>query len=939
MPTQLSGLTLDFALPWALLGLLVLPLFWILDRVSRTHLPRRRRRLALLVRMLVAALLVVGMAQPRITGKADRQAVAFLIDVSDSINPSIRERQIAWLRDAMAGMGERDLAAFIAFGDSAVVDRPPSPNKQVLPVTSVIQGTKTDIASAIQLALATLPNTMARKIVILSDGNENVGSAVAQSKVSGAVGVPISVVPLVEQPGPEVLVRQLETPSFLRQGETFGATVTIDATRETRARVHLLIDGRLAASQDAELHAGSNSVLIPQEPLAPGFHVFRVQIEARDDGYIQNNESGSYTYVAGKPRVLLVEGESGETRYLAEALQSAGLDTEVRDTSSVVLDLPTLRGYESVVLANVSANVLNVAQMRAINSYVQNLGGGLVVIGGDRSYGVGRYGKTPLEEALPVRMDLRGRTLSSSVALMLVIDASGSMAGGPGSSKMDLAKEAAVRAVELLSEQDQVGVLSFDDGSRWVVETQFLTDVQSVQGLIGTINPGGGTAIFPALETAYNDLVNREAKVKHMLLLTDGLSSGGDYDRLTSQMMANGITLSTIAVGTDADFTLLRRLAELGKGRYFEGNDPFEVPQMVVKDTQEVARAAIVEEPFRPAQIGVSPILEGIDAERIPPLLGYVSTTPKPNSQVLLISGQGDPVLSEWKYGLGHVVAWTSDAKNRWSTDWLTWPEYSRFWAQVVKRTIPNPVDRNLQVQISTEGEQARVIVDAISDDKALQNFLATKATLVDPVNKQSELALPQVAPGRYEAKVPLANEGAYFLNIVQTGPDGNPQAGRPAGFVISYSPEYRELRANPEVLEKVAKESGGKVLAGPAGIFDIDREVSGQPNELWPWFLAAAALLFLFDVAARRLRMSWMDAQIAWGYVLDRWLGRAQQVAAPAASRLLAAKGRIIVASGGPPDGEGVGTLAGGQAPGSRSASTTALGARLLDAKKRARE
>ncbi len=936
-------MTFDFTHPLALAALALLPVFWLVDRVSRTHLPRKRRRLVLWVRLLVVTLLVVGVAGPRMIGRADQQAVAFLVDVSDSVTPAMRERQLGWLREALGGMGERDQAAIIAFGEHAVVERPLVGAQHAVPVrpiASVVGGGKTDVAGAIRLALATLPSTMARKIVLLSDGNENAGKALDQARVANAAQVPISVVPLAPQSGPEVLVRQLETPAFVRDGESFSATVTLDATQDTKARIHLLADGKLLASQSVELTQGSNSIILPREPLGQGFHLFRVQVEGGDDTFVQNNEGGSYTVVTGKPRVLVIESEGGETRYLAEALRSAGLELDVKEIGQAILDLPTLRGYESVVLANVPAADLSAAQMRAINSYVQNLGGGLVVIGGEKSYGVGRYNRTPLEDALPVRMDLRGRTLTASVAFIMVIDVSGSMAGGPGSSKMDLAKEAAIRATELLSEQDQVGVLAFDDTNRWVHEPQFLTDVRVVQSAIGTLAPGGGTAIFPAVEEAFRAIVPLEAKVKHILLLTDGLSTGGDYDGLAQRMLQNNVTLSTIAVGSDADFNLLRRLADLGRGRYFEGNDPFEVPQMVVKDTQEVARAAIVEEPFRPTQVGASPILEGIDVGQMPPLLGYVSTTPKPASQVLLISKDVDPVLSEWRYGLGHVVAWTSDAKNRWAQDWLTWPDFSRFWAQVVKRTIPNPVDRNLQVQIVQEGATAHVIVDAVTDDKVYQNFLQTRATVVGPTNNPTELSLPQTGPGRYEARVPTPAEGAYFLNILQTNADGALQAGRPAGFVIPYSSEYRDLRANPELLGQLARESGGRVLGDGRGLWTLEQAVAGNPRELWPWLYALAALLFLFDVAARRLRLGWMDAERAWAYVLDNWLGRAQRAAAPAAAKLLAAKARISIETPGLPGsrrGADPSAVGGAVAASSRTQSSSALGSRLLEAKKRA--
>jgi hypothetical protein len=231
-----------------------------------------------------------------------------------------------------------------------------------------------------------------------------------------------------------------------------------------------------------------------------------------------------------------------------------------------------------------------------------------------------------------------------------------------------------------------------------------------------------------------------------------------------------------------------------------------------------------------------------------------------------------------------------------------------------------------------------------VADDKSYQNFLKTTATLVDPSNAQSQVTLPQIAPGRYEARVPIGTEGAYFLNILQSDAQGNMVGSRPAGFVVPYSTEYRDLRANPELLGQLATITGGTVVTDAKTVFDRDRRVDGQPRELWPWLMTLAALLFVFDVAARRLRLGWMDAERAWAYVLDSWLGRARQAAAPAASRLLAAKGRIsiegtalVTGRRGANGRNGDAKVGGAAAASSRTASSSAMGARLLDAKRRA--
>ena len=345
-----------------------------------------------------------------------------------------------------------------------------------------------------------------------------------------------------------------------------------------------------------------------------------------------------------------------------------------------------------------------------MKTYVQNYGGGLVVAGGEQSYGPGSYARTPFEEMLPVRMDLRGKSISASTALILVIDTSGSMGGGPGgASKMDLAKEAAISAAELLGEYDQIGVVAFEDQPRWAIPPTPATDLGVVQAAIAEMQPGGGTEIYPAVKMAHEGLAPIDAKVKHIILLTDGEAPRGDYPGLTAQMKAANITLSTIGIGSDADTALLQELAQLGNGRYYDGNDPFDLPRLIVKETQQVQRAAIVEEDFKPVRISSSPALEGIDLNNMPQLRGYVATTPKPQSSIVLVSRQIDPVLAEWQYGLGRVIAWTSDVRNRWSSRWIEWSDFGRFWAQVVKRTTRPPEDPNRQVAVKIDGNRARI--------------------------------------------------------------------------------------------------------------------------------------------------------------------------------------------------------------------------------------
>lgn len=867
------------------LVLLLLPpclaVVYLLWRTSRAYMPPVRRRVSLGLRLALMAGLVLTLANPLMQLRAEELAVALLLDRSDSITPSARAEQERWVAQALESKGLQDQVAVITFGEAATLERTLSTDTQPprLGRTDTVQGARTNIASAIRAGVAALPPSAARRLVVLSDGRENLERAEPAAALAAAAGVQVMAVPLSASSGPEVLLRQLDAPSQLREGERFSVTVQVDATVPSLATLHVLVDGALAATQEVELASGTNRFPLVLEPLSAGHHLLRVQVVPEVDTLPQNNSAGALVVVTGPASVLIVEGAPGEGQYLADALRTNGLNVDLRSPASAPLELGALRGYTSVVLANVPASDLGPGQLQALKSYVQSYGGGLVVAGGERAFGPGGYARTPLEEMLPVRMDLRGQSVSASVALMLVMDTSGSMGGGPGgASKMDLAKEAAIAAAELLGEYDQIGIVAFEDTPRWVLQPAFASDLGVIQSAIADMQPGGGTEIFPALKMAYEGLAPLDAKVKHIILLTDGQAPQGDYPGLTQQMRDASISLSTIAIGSDADFTLLDTLARLGNGRYYEGNDPFDLPRLVVKETQQVQRAAIVEEELTPLMISANPALEGIDMRQAPPLRGYVATTLKDNTSRLLISPKrpSDTLLSEWQFGLGRVMAWTSDVRNKWAARWLEWPEFGRFWAQVVKRTARPLEDPNRQVSVALDGNRARVRLDAQTGVEAAErrylNFLPTTATVIDPRGAEQQLALPQVAPGRYEASVPVQDDGVYVLQVQQTEPDGT-LVNQSSGFVVPYSPEYRASGVDETLLAALAKRTGGALIREPAQAFVRDLPAVGAPRPLWPLLLVLTALLLVADVGVRRVRVSGPELRGAY-YAVRRKLG-----------------------------------------------------------------
>jgi Ca-activated chloride channel homolog len=694
-------------------------------------------------------------------------------------------------------------------------------------------------------------------LVVLSDGNENVGRVADEARLAVASGVPISHVVLGANRGTETVLRRIGLPGSMRDGDTFALHLTIDATVETTTRIHVLVDGRLLGTHQAALNPGTNTIVLPQDALPPGFHTIQVQLDPALDTIAENNEMLAYTFVDGRPRVLIVEGAEGEGRFLADALATGGLDTERRQVTTMPLDLADIRRYDSVALVNVPALSLAPAHLRTLKTYVQAFGGGLMLVGGEDAFALGGYRRTILEEVSPVQMERRGSRAASSSSMVLVVDVSGSMSETVGGiTKLDLAKEAVLNTLDLLTSSDQLGIVLFDDKTRWLVGLDVLDRPQEIAQAVRGVGPGGGTNIYPALEAAYDAFAGNQSKVKHIILLSDGISPGGEYDTLLQNMHDRGITLSTVGIGLDADRSLMRRLAEDGRGRYYDGSDALEVPQILAKETIEVARTAVVEEPFVPVATGASPILDGI-AGGLPPLYGYVASSPKPNSVTILASSQLDPILSEWQYGLGQVVAWTSDAKNRWGADWVEWPEFSRFWTQVAKRTIPSRTDQNLQVSSAVDGARARITVDALADDGGFRNQLPTEATVIRPDGSSASLRLDQVGPGRYAADLPVDQSGAYLLQVVQRDADsGSIVSNQTSGFVTSSAPEYWQLMPNRQLLAAVARATGGRELSSPAEAMLRDVVASGTGRALWPDLAALAVLVLLLDVALRRLRI-----------------------------------------------------------------------------------
>lgn len=861
-----------FTSPLFLLLLLLVPVVVWMGAPAKGH-AWRRELFSLILRLAIILCLIFALAGLEIVQRGDDLAVVFLVDVSDSMPLSAISAEVDYVEQALAAMRPDDQAAVVLFGADALVERPMSTAKELSAFTSAPITTQTDLEEAIQLGLALFPSGYAKRMVILSDGAQTSGDAFEAVKFAVASDVQIVVLPIVNQVNSETLITSVDVPTRLRPGEGFDLNVSVEASGPTRASIQVLAGDTVVYEGTHDLRRGAQTLSLPLTAGDPGFVNYQVLIAPETDGFYQNNRLDTYSQVEGPPQILMVAppvGESlpgGEARpdeysALLGALQAADFQVDLIPPNRLPSDLPSLAQYDSVVLVDVPARTLGLNQMQNLQAYVHDLGGGLVAVGGPTSYGVGGYFQTPLEETLPVEMQIKDEKRRPTLGIVFIIDHSGSMEDSSGGvTKLELAKEAAARSVELLFPTDRVGVIAFDDTASWVVPMTELNNSGQVMSAIGSIRSGGGTDIMSGVQAMANVLPDDPAKVKHVILLTDGGADPTGIAELVQKLYEeNGITLSTVGVGNDAA-PFLENLAEVGAGRYHFTNDPSSIPSIFTEETSLATRAYLVEDPFFPVLASSSPILSGIN--EVPRLYGYVATSPKDLARVILKSDKEDPVLAAWQYGLGRSVAFTSDATGRWARDWLAWENFAEFWVQTVRYTLGNTASTALETSVELTGPsgQALLTLDARQPNGEFLNGYEVTANIVGPDGETQSMTLRQVAPGRYEALFDPNEQGVYLLRFSGTSTAQTDSFSQTSGWTLSYSPEYKRLDSDPDLLLRLATAAGGMVAtANPADAFTHDLQTTRGARPIWQWLVLFAALLLPLDIASRRLIITRQD-------------------------------------------------------------------------------
>lgn len=818
------------------LRLLALPIcalaIFVICRLRRSR--SRKERISHVLRYVIITLTVLALAGTGLmTASPDRTAF-LLLDASASVDEAEVLRMAG---RALEKSGDRRTGV-IVFGGDAAVERSLGQDAPLGELSARVDRGGSDLGSALQLAAALLPDDSNGGIAVISDGRVT-GT---EDAFRLADGLPVNVMKTESRTGPDAQVTSVTVPASLYTGQKYTTVVTVHANTAGEATLLLTRDRGEAQTRTVTLRRGENTFAFDSVAGAAGVSTVEARILLQGDTLSSNDGGGAFTVIAGAPSVLIAEGQSGAGKNLEKMLKAAGMETQVIPATMLPGQASELMAYHVVAMVNVDAEQIGEGQMTALESAVKELGVGLAVYGGDNSYALGGYRGSELEKMLPVTIDVRNRMDLPSTALILVIDKSGSMTDSSyGVTRLQLAREAACAALEVLDAHDQAGVIAFDDAGKWVVTPDYVTDVKAMQEQVATIRPGGGTAFYSPLLMAYEALKDAQAQYRHVIFLTDGEAGDTGYLDLVKRMAESGITVTTVAVGDGADYAGMRKIAEAGNGRMYAAGPFDSLPRIFTKETMMISGAYVQNRVFTPV-ITDTPMT---DFPGFPQLGGYLAVTEKPLASVSLCSDREDPILAWWQYGAGKVVSWTSDVQGGWSSAFLNWDRAAEFFAGTVSFALPN---RNDAGEISLA--DGKMVWETEAPDEAS----AAAVTLVRPDGEKESVRLERVSDTRFEGKADTSLSGAYAARIEMEDGKGHVLKTAEGGDVVSWTREYDQRQEDTGILEKLAEETGGKVCTDAGELLAFPDTAARKRVDLTQLLASLALLLFLLDIAQRRL-------------------------------------------------------------------------------------
>ena len=910
---------ITFGSPWYLLLLVLVPVVWWYSFRGLAALGRVRRALALSLRTLVLLLFIMALADVSMVRVSDRLTVIYLLDQSLSIPVEDRLAMIHYVNEEIVKhRRDNDRAGIIVFGRDAAIEIPPfDDDVQMTPlIESLLDPDFTDLSTAMRLAQASFPEDAARRIVLVTDGNENLGDAMEEARGLSGAGVGIDVVPVRYKRRGEVILERLAIPSNVRKGQPFDLRVVATNTQQPTTESSAVVGGRLVVRKHigrqwpvisdtkVELPPGKKVYSIRQELDETGFHRYRAEFlpdNAEDDTMRQNNRATTFTHIQGTGQVLLIEDQDhlGQHERLIKALNEQNLEVTKLSSEQPFSTLAELQVFDTVVIANVPREHFTDAQIQMLVRNTQQLGAGLVMLGAPNGFGAGGWANTELEKAMPVDFHIKSAKVVPRGALAMVMHASEMAQGNFWQKKI------AEQALNALGPRDYCGVVHYGGpGCVWLWNPGLCT-VGGNRGLmvarLSRMTPGDMPDFDPGMELAKKEFARiPDAAVKHMIVISDGDPSPPSAGVVKALAKMN-VTVSTVAVGTHGMLpnNTLKKLAKDTGGKHWLVTNAKALPRIFQREARRIAQPLIYENPagFQPQIRFPHEMISGIDGA-LPPLTGYVMTTKKENPlvEVSLVCPQPGAeeyrtLLASWTYGLGKAVAFTSDAGRRYTTPWTAWENYDKLFGQVVAWSMrPGGDEGEFTVATDINDGQVRVVVNALDKDEEFVNFLEMSGTVVVPdiATEPVQMKMEQVAPGRYVGTFPAQNAGSYFVTL-------SPGAGRApirTGVDVPYSDEFRGHNTNTNLLQELAKlvpegsKTSGRFIPATENMdelqpllavdtfrHDLPKATSSQ--DAWYYMVLLGSCLFFLDVFVRRVQVGFGWVPVVAGRIRDKVFGR----------------------------------------------------------------
>ena len=873
MTAEIFGQLYTVLSPRLLWLLLLLPLVWL---PLRGQAQRGVMVGATLLRTAAAILIIAALAGlSHQTILSDHKlAVVAAVDTSDSISAEARTWMQNYLNQLKEALSAEDEFSILSFATDTQLLLAPGPAAQAVlpePLPTLDQAASTNIAQALERSFALYPEGAEKRLLLLTDGNET--TATARQAVATARQMGVAIYPVIPPSGQraEVSLEKFVVPPLAREGSVFDMRLVVrnGHAQSVQGRADIFADDQLLTRQVVSLAPGLSVLEVPSQILQRGNYLLRAEIHTDNDTISGNNNLSANLAVAGKTRALVIT--DNPKTHLARALQLKEVDIEFRRPKGLPTNLTELLNYNSLVFDDISREEVTKKQMRAIERYVRDFGGGFLMAGGARTFGTLDYQNSAIERVLPVSFHEQRpkKKKRIPIALFLLIDRSNSMGynshvrGLHDGQKMLYAQKAATAVLGQLKNTDLAGAIAFDSEAYSLSPLGRLSrNRASLKSRIRRLRYGGGTDFYNALEAAADQLSRSRRSIRHIILLTDGDTnrSPADHYPLIKTIAQRQISITTIRIGTDTvNLQLLSYMSEKTGGRFYHVEDATMLPQLLVKDTRRTMRQQNQDDEGPKdivPHVGVrGQILRGLSD--FPALDEYMLTKPKKRANVQLytdVHKEQDPLLATWQYGLGKVVAVPFDPSGAGSADWIRWERFGKFWSQAVRWAMRNETPLDYRLSATQRGERTILRVES---------FDATEGSILQarlPSGTRSEtLTLMPVAPRIYEAPLPTRYAGNVPITIVKRS--GNKIVNQKSQTVLvgqeadGSSKEYRQQQPNRPLLHALADGTGG----GLNPTFDeLTSQIrGGQKVLLHPLdntLILIAVFLILADIALRVL-------------------------------------------------------------------------------------